>query len=334
MTKLSIRTIIMGCVLLATAPASANETPCKLVQVGEIPVKMMDGNEVTDARINDHPVTMIVDTGSSNTVVFRSASESLGLKLTQMRGVQFYGVGGEGGAFTARINDFGIGTASIKNLDVLVTGRQNMGPQGVLGADLLLQADVEFDFPSGKVRFFRPEHCSGDQVVYWGKAYSVVPMQGSSTDQINVLVSLGGTPVRALMDTGAAGSVVTTNVAAKAGVGPSSKDVVGGGSTVGLGAERVQTAIAAFSSFSFGDETIRNAKLRIGDIFGADKAVVLGSRIAAPVMENEMLLGADFFRAHRVYVSKNQRKVYVSYVGGPVFDTHAARPGPSTPVAP
>jgi hypothetical protein len=34
-----------------------------------------------------------------------------------------------------------------------------------------------------------------------------------------------------------------------------------------------------------------------------------------------MLLGADFFRSHRVYVAKSQGKVYVSYVGGPVFET-------------
>ena len=33
----------------------------------------------------------------------------------------------------------------------------------------------------------------------------------------------------------------------------------------------------------------------------------------------QTLLGADFFRSHRVYVARGQRKVYVSYMGGPVF---------------
>jgi hypothetical protein len=37
-----------------------------------------------------------------------------------------------------------------------------------------------------------------------------------------------------------------------------------------------------------------------------------------------MLLGADFFRSHRVYVSLGQRKVYASYLGGPVFSAPGA----------
>ena len=32
-----------------------------------------------------------------------------------------------------------------------------------------------------------------------------------------------------------------------------------------------------------------------------------------------MLIGADFLRAHRVLVSHSQRKMYFTYLGGPVF---------------
>ena len=34
----------------------------------------------------------------------------------------------------------------------------------------------------------------------------------------------------------------------------------------------------------------------------------------------DMLLGADFFLAHRIYVANNQQKMYFTYNGGPVFD--------------
>jgi hypothetical protein len=89
-----------------------------------------------------------------------------------------------------------------------------------------------------------------------------------------------------------------------------------------MGAKAEQTFEAVFPTFSFGDETIKNARLQIADLFEADKEVELGSHIAASVMDNapQMLLGADFFKAHRVYVSRGQKKVYVSYVGGPVFE--------------
>ena len=45
-----------------------------------------------------------------------------------------------------------------------------------------------------------------------------------------------------------------------------------------------------------------------------------GSRIAREIDGlPEMLIGADFVRSHRIYVALGQRKVYFSYLGGPVF---------------
>jgi hypothetical protein len=34
----------------------------------------------------------------------------------------------------------------------------------------------------------------------------------------------------------------------------------------------------------------------------------------------DMVLGADFFLTHRIYVANNQQKMYFTYNGGPVFD--------------
>ena len=33
----------------------------------------------------------------------------------------------------------------------------------------------------------------------------------------------------------------------------------------------------------------------------------------------DMLLGIDFFLSHRIYVSKSQSKMFITYNGGPVF---------------
>ena len=46
----------------------------------------------------------------------------------------------------------------------------------------------------------------------------------------------------------------------------------------------------------------------------------IGSIVPQAVIDfPEMLLGADFFRSHRIYVAMSQKKVYASYIGGPVF---------------
>ena len=209
---------------------------------------------------------------------------------------------------------------------MFVAGARPLGAaQGILGAPFLMQTDVEFDFPDGKLRFFQPKNCKGDQVVYWGKAYAVTPMVGSTDGHIEVAVSLNGKTTTATMDTGAAATVVTTAAAANAGVvatpqGNSPRD-----SLSGLGANRIASSVGVFSTFAFGDETIHNARLRIADMFHYNLGTDLNTRIPTKVgFDTNMLLGIDFFRSHRVYVSRNQRKVYVSYVGGPVFSAPIA----------
>ena len=188
----------------------------------------------------------------------------------------------------------------------------------------MLQRDIEFDLPHGKIRFFQPKGCSGDQVVYWGQAYAVAPMLEDSAVKIVVPVKVNGVPLRALMDTGASASVLTLGAAATAGLRPGAPGVTELGSTRGIGPTAVRTYVGVFSTFSFGDETIRNSRLELADLFAANREVSFGSNVPRAMDDfPPMLLGADFFRSHRVYVAVSQRKVYVSYEGGPVFDTTA-----------
>jgi hypothetical protein len=53
---------------------------------------------------------------------------------------------------------------------------------------------------------------------------------------------------------------------------------------------------------------------------------------APPTASKCKLIGADFFRAHRVYVARGQAKMYFTYLGGPVFQNirQPAAPAPAT----
>jgi tetratricopeptide (TPR) repeat protein len=72
----------------------------------------------------------------------------------------------------------------------------------------------------------------------------------------------------------------------------------------GIGRRSTDSYILPFASFELGNETIKNIRLRVGrsDFTGAD-----------------MLLGADFFLSHRVFVAQSQHRLYFTYNGGPVF---------------
>jgi len=328
---------VLAAVLAAAgaAPAAADEG-CKLLQVGEFPLSFIGRRAVLDAAINGQPTTLLVDTGSDSTLLFHDRAEALGLALRPVPNLTFYGVGGGAEASTARIAVFKVGPLSARDMDVFVTGvsagvvrpANTHGPAGLLGEAFLGQADVEFDFPEKKMRFFKPKNCAGDQVVYWRKAYSVAPMLPVNRgDKIDVMVALNGHPVRAELDTGASTTIVTN--AAAEGAGVRSPDETAAGRSTGLGNQAVPTYAAVFQSFAFGDEVIRNAKLRVADLFAADTVTRVGSRLAVRAIDPpQMLLGADFFTAHRVYVARSQGKVYISYVGGPVFDFTAPPPKP------
>ena len=313
--------------LSCVASAAQAATTCTLQQTGELPITFDRGRVMVDAEIDGVPLKMLVDTGAEATTLYRETSDKLGLRATQVgNGMKMYGVGGSDLLSRASVKEFKVGGLVAHNVNMAVTGHQNSDlAAGLLGAQFLFQSDVEFDIPEGKLRFFKPVGCSGDQVVYWGKAYSVLSNISPNPDlNIQVNVKLGDAPVSATIDSGASRSVVNRQTAAR--LSDRAIGMTAAGKSFGIGKEEVDTSLATFPSFSFGeDETIRNAKLEVADLFEADREVDLGSRIARKqVLGPQMIIGADFFRAHRVYISKAQRKVYVSYVGGPVFDTRSA----------
>ncbi|MEI9963917.1 MAG: tetratricopeptide repeat protein [Caulobacteraceae bacterium] len=124
--------------------------------------------------------------------------------------------------------------------------------------------------------------------------------------------------IRIVFDTGAPRSILTTGAAARAGVKSGAPGVTWAGYS---GGRSVESWIGPFSSFSVGDEAVKNTRLRFG---------------AIQLDHADMLLGADFFLSHRIYVSKSQHKLYFTYNGGPVFNLAQAadaEPGNEPPAA-
>jgi predicted aspartyl protease len=328
------RRLAGGLALAALLAATGARAACQLQELAEINVEVHGSRFILPAQINDRPVRMIVDSGAFSTSLFIDAANRLGLQPAALPG-KTYGVGGAAPLGLTTLRSVSIGGLTARNMSLFVVERHGFDADGLLGANFLLQRDIEFDLPHGKIRFFQPKGCAGDQVVYWGQAYAVAPMLSATGLQIIVPVKVDGVAVRAQMDTGAPTSVLTLAAAAAAGLRPGAPGVSELGDGGGIGPNAVKTYVGVFSTFSFGDETIRASRLELADMFAANREVSLGSNIPRSVVdEPQMLLGADFFRSHRVYVAVNQRKVYVSYEGGPVFDTTAPVHRETTPSKP
>jgi tetratricopeptide (TPR) repeat protein len=97
---------------------------------------------------------------------------------------------------------------------------------------------------------------------------------------------------------------MSLGAASRAGLTPKSPGVLAGGVVGGVGRRRIETWVGSVDSFAIGDETIKNTHMQFARV---------------ELSQADMLLGADFFLSHRVYVATEQHKIYFTYSGGPVF---------------
>jgi hypothetical protein len=237
-------------------------------------------------------------------------------------GAALLGVGGETGAHYVHIDEFRIGRAARRNWRVLVAGEQDFSSSDVaviLGDDFFHQVDVEFDFAHNAVRLYEIKDCEGVSLAYWtSEPPGVVPIEAGT--EISLTVAINGKPIRAQLDSGARGSILARVEAARLGVTHGSPGAVPAGCVGGLGRNVVDSWIGQFESFAIGNEMIRNPKLRFADLWQHTTYNETGSRLPTHLAGlPQMLLGADFLRAHRVLIARSQRKVYFTYVGGTVF---------------
>jgi tetratricopeptide (TPR) repeat protein/predicted aspartyl protease len=294
------------------ASSASAENKCKLTPVGELPITMAGLRPLITAQVNGHEVPFLLDSGAFFSVMSAATAAQLHLMVFPF-GLKIKGVGGESATSVTSVPDFGLLGVTFHNAQFLVGGSE-VGAAGVLGQNFLSRFDVEYDLAKGAVRLFRTEDCNKSFLAYWvphGQAYS--SMDINKIEQRNPhtigVAYVNGKKIRAMFDTGASTSALSLKVAERAGIKVDSPGVTPIGYTRGFGSSLVKQYVAVFASFKIGDgEEIKNTRLRIVDFDLGDA---------------EMLIGADFFLSHHVYVSNSQHKLYLTYNGGAVFNLAA-----------
>ena len=315
--------------LVAAGRAAAADVPgkCVMYQLGELKVEFRRNRPLLQGAVNGQPVVVLLDTGADRSILHRAKALALHLPLEDIPGMRMGGAGGVTQAQSAYLHELQIAGLKRSNFNMLVVGEGIAADFDILlGEDFLGRLDIEFDLAHGLVRLLQPKNCADQDMPYWAKgAYNEAPIVSGHNDRIGVETKINGHPIRAILDSGAQTSVATPRAAAMAGV----KLEAAEGKGRGIGGLALTNQIGVLDSFSVGDETIRNTRLRFSDLFGATTFSGTGSLIAKhDVDEPEMLLGADFLRSHRVLVSRARRMIYFTYEGGPVFD-YTRRPPPS-----
>lgn len=293
------------------APPVQAASKCNIGKVADLPITMNNLRPVIPTKINGQDAKFILDSGAFFSMISEPTAKMLKLRRTPAPfGMRVTGIGGSTDVEVTNVKEFQIIGVNIKNVDFLVGGSE-VGYAGLLGQNLLELFDVEYDLANGAIRLFKTEGCEHARLAYWLKpdqTYSMMSIDRIDPRHPHTIgeAYLNGEKIRVEFDSGAYTSSLSLHAAAKAGIKPDSPGVIDNGYTSGIGRGRVKSYIGTFSSFKIGDsEEIRNAKLRFADL-GLDNA--------------DMLVGADFFVSHRIFVANKEHRVFVTYNGGAVFD--------------
>jgi tetratricopeptide (TPR) repeat protein/predicted aspartyl protease len=291
-----------------------SKAECKRAAV-DLPVTISGTRALIDAKINHQDVRLLVDSGAFFSIVSAGMAEQLKLKLGPAPyGFSLRGIGGQTEPLVGTAKVFSIANVDIPNVEFLVGGSEaGSGSAGLLGQNFLVNWNVEYDLAKGAIRLFRDTDCGKQFLAYWvaqaqQQPYTVTTIEKVSPRYPHAIghAYINGEKIKVLFDSGAFQSVLSLKAAARAGFKADSPGVIEGGVTGGIGRNMVMSYIAPFASFKFADgEEIKNARLRVADI---------GVGIV------DMLIGADFFLSHRIFVANSQGKLYFTYNGGPVFD--------------
>jgi predicted aspartyl protease len=308
--------------LLAAGMAGPASAACALNQVGQMKIEMVGGAPTIAGSVNGKPFRLLLATGSNISSLKTSAVERLGLKTQTVDNAIARSGDQEIKPVITFLPNFNVGGLQGKDARFLV-GPDSAGElDGALGNEFFNEFDVEYDFAGGAIRLFRPKDCGDAWLAYWGENATFASLYVDQTAVTEVVIN--GHKMRAELSPSTSISLLSMEAARRAGI-----------ATEGAGVQpaepvyngRVPTWFVPVETFAIGDEVIQRTRLRVGDVNANPiRTSRLGSSISRDVFgETVMVLGTDFFRSHRILVSASQRRLWITYLGGGVFQRAPAQ---------
>ena len=306
--------LLVLALLSALAISGAAQAACNRNQLAEIPVTMKGGRgliPVVAVKINGSDAQMVFDTGAAGSLLGPDANGKFG--LSQKPGEAYSrSMGRIFKVSTAVASEFTFAGTAHQNVEFQIPP-DNLGPgvDGALGQDYMRDFDLEIDLAHGVVRLFSPRGCESVDLAYWRgqQPVSVIDLEAESAGwpRIFATAKLNGVPLRVMFDTGTSDTHMTYEAGLRAGVDTanarSGATSAPGGTGVGGGAP-MASWMAHFARFQIGDERVSDPWLKV---------------VEKPNATADMLIGADFFVAHRVFVSRSQHKLYFTANPGAAF---------------
>nr|TFG51323.1 MAG: hypothetical protein E4H34_06415 [Hyphomicrobiales bacterium] len=185
-------------------------------------------------------------------------------------------------------------------------------PVGFLGLDFFSDFDLEIDFQNGDIRLFSPNDCSDPAYRWPNRHAAAIPFEGGNAQFITIAVLLDDIEVPAIIDTGAAYTVLNLDTAAgRFGIDVTKPD------TRMIGMDRtdfIRTYQWQFSELNIGGILFENPQITLFPnlVRGTGRTNLEGEQLSL----SEMIIGMDILRALHLYFSFSEGKVYALAEGG------------------
>lgn len=295
--------LLAGALMVPVAGYAA-EGVCERQLLAHIPLRNDAGFLSSPVQLNGHAASMIIDTGSEGSLISPEGADAFGLPLDPARHTVVQGTGGSGRLVpNVLVRSFVMGGVENGPVSVPVGYLPSKPPvhppiEGLVGGDLLSRYDVEFNVAEGWLNFWAPDTdtassgCAGPQ--NWHVIYRALPMQFDGR-RVSIQVELDGHPLKALVDSGARSRIVSEAAVKRLGVSDAALAADPGGVTSGLDGRGQVYHWHKFETLKYGLEEEKQPVLTVVSIHDAA----------------DMLLGADWFATHRVWISYRTGKLYV-----------------------
>lgn len=198
---------------------------CVVGPIAATNISSLETPPVISGRINNTPVSLIIDTGSDTTIITTDIAERIGLPPDPEHTSSLYGIHHTATVRypDAQISSFYIGPLKIQKRTIHTgfTSPPQAKADGIIGRDILSLLSMDIDYPDRQITLWGQAGCpdSFPTPIPWSFPYMRLhspPVETTPTTQgFTIPARINNTPLRAIIDTGATISVISDNTLSK-----------------------------------------------------------------------------------------------------------------------
>lgn len=253
------------------------------------------------ARINDHRLRLLVDTGSERTTLTAAAAARLRLPHTVQYVTRTVGVAGISASQDLAVPGIELGGARVP-VDHVAVGRfaldrfSGLRIDGLLGADLLLGFDTDIDLSAHQLTLYQVRDCA-DARPPWRQPAMQITGLSRSRDRMLLPFDLDGERGTAMLDTGAQLDVVRASFARRTGLSDArmrSDPLI---RLYGASPGMIRVPLHRFHALRVGPIVFHRPQIEV---------------VPDDALQADALLGEEFLRGRRAWLSLTTGHLFVS----------------------